>query len=143
MNLLLRPSFRWLRAASLGLGIGLLAGGVEAAQRGLTSALDLTFAEAFLVGLCGCGLGALLAAPLGAVIGGLLQLIGRRWLDSKVFAASMGLTTFFVALVYVLQTVLELLEVGRTPGALAMLGTPIGFAGMVWTNAGYLFRKRS
>ncbi|MBK9647648.1 MAG: sulfatase [Deltaproteobacteria bacterium] len=141
MNLLLRPSFRWLRAASLGLGIGLLAGGVEAAQRGLTSALDLTFAEAFLVGLCGCGFGALLAAPLGAVIGGLLQLIGRRWLDSKVFAASMGLTTFFVALVYVLQTVLELLEVGRTPGALAMLGTPIGFAGMVWTNAGYLFRK--
>ncbi|MCK6521323.1 sulfatase [Myxococcota bacterium] len=141
MNLLLRPSTRWLRVATLAIGIGLLAGGIEAAQRGLTSALDLSFTEALLVGLCGCGLGALLAAPIGAVVGGALQLIGRRWLDSKVLAASMGLTTFFVALVYVLQTVLELLEVGRTPGALAMLGTPVGFAGMVWTNASYLFRK--
>lgn len=141
MNLLLRPSLRWLRVATLAAGLGLLAGGVEAAQRGLTSALDLSFTEALLVGLCGCGLGALLAIPIGAVVGGLLQLIGRRWLDSRVLAASMGLTTFFVALVYVLQTVLELVEVGRTPGALAMLGTPVGFAGMVWTNAGYLFRK--
>lgn len=143
MSFLKKHSTRWLRAGTLGFGLGLLAGACEAVQIAFDIRLDLSYGEALLLAVTAAVMGGLLALGAGLGVGVLLQLVGRRWQSHRVYTAAMAATGFFVSGFYLWNAAGILLEAGRLPAAVAMAACPVGVAGVVWFNAGYWARRES
>ncbi|MCB9759531.1 MAG: sulfatase [Alphaproteobacteria bacterium] len=141
MSFLRRPSLRWLRSVVLGAGLGWIAGAFEAVNIAAKLRLNLDFGQLVAAGAVASACGALVAMGAGLVVGLVVQLSLRRYLDSVAYAACMAGTGFLLASFYLWPVALEIYAQGRLPAALAMAACPIGIAGVIWFNAGYWLRK--
>ncbi len=142
MDWLRKPGLRWLRSVWLGLGLGLLAGCFEAVQIVAMLRLDLSLTEGVLLTLACALAGALVAVPVALLVGLVVQWVGRAWMDAKAYAASMGLSAFFLSGFYLWHATANMVQMERGPAAfIAMALCPVGVCGVVWLNAGYWLRR--
>ncbi len=130
-----------LRGPLLGLGVGLVAGGIEALVIGIRSALALSFLEAMALGLVAVILDGILGALAGAVGGAVAELLPESWLDSRRHAASIGVAAFLVSAWFFAHLALAVVASGRTPAGLALGLMPFGIAGFFYFNAAYWLRR--
>src|SRR5688500_15439680 len=91
-----------LRGPLLGLGLGLLAGGLEAVQIALTVKLALAFGQALALAALCAALGGLLGAAAG-LVGGVFALLltrSRDWLPYRRSALALAFAAVFLGCWY-------------------------------------------
>ncbi len=135
------PSFRWLRLCLLGGGLGLVAGGVEMVAVAMHTRLDFGLGQALVLSLAAMGIGGLLGAVIGLVVGALVQVTLRSTWDVGAVSAGAGVTALVLSAFYALTPALMLLEVGKWLPGLAVAAYPLGIMGVVWLNARHSLRK--
>ncbi len=142
MQALRKPSLRWLRILQLSLGLGFLAGGFEMVQVVSMLKLRLSLTDTLALGLLSIGCGALVALGAGFLPGLVVQLIGRKLMDSRAYAVGLAGTALLLAGFFLWHTALQMHHDGRSVWAvLAMAACPIGVSGVVFFNAGYWARR--
>ena len=129
------------RGPLLGLGVGLVAGGIEALVLGARSALGLSFGEALALGLVAVILDGILGLIAGVVGGAVAELVPDSWLDSRRHAVSIGVAAFLVSAVFFAHMAMAVVASGRTPAGLALGLMPFGLAGFFYFNAAYWLRR--
>jgi len=131
------------RGPVLGLGLGLVAGGVEAIGIALLTAPGVSVGEGLQLGLLSVGCGALLGVSAGA-LGGLLSDFVIRWPKLAARnAMSMAIAGFLLAGWWLWPAATFKLSQGLPIPAAALGLTPIGFGGVVYFNAHYWLRREA
>ena len=129
------------RGPLLGLGVGLVAGGIEALVLGARSALGLSFAEVLALGLVAVILDGIMGLIAGVIGGAVAELVPDSWLDSRRHAVSIGVAAFLVSAVFFAHMAMAVVASGRTPAGLALGLMPFGLAGFFYFNAAYWLRR--
>jgi arylsulfatase A-like enzyme len=133
-----RPLFR---GPLLGLGVGFVAGGIEALVLGARSALALSFGEVLALGLVAVILDGVLGWIAGVVGGAVAELVPDSWLESRRHAMSIGVAAFLVSAWFFAHLAMAVVASGRTPAGLALGLMPFGIAGFFYFNAAYWLRR--
>lgn len=129
------------RSMKLSAGMGAMAGAFEVVQISARLALDLSFAEALVLGLVDVGLGALLGAFFGLLAG---KFADWRWWDRRpsfIYASVLASTAFLLGAFFLTFAAKNLYDQERVVAAVAFLLAPAGLAGVVWYNANYWLRR--
>jgi hypothetical protein len=125
----------------LGLGVGLVAGGIETLVLGARSGLGLSFGEVMALGLVAVILDGVLGLLAGVVGGTVAELLPDSWLYSRRHAASIGVAAFLVSAWFFAHLALAVVASGRTTAGLALGLMPFGLAGFFYFNAAYWLRR--
>lgn len=130
-----------LRAPILGFGLGLVAGGVEVIAHAALVSVHLSLPQGLLLGLTTVGLGGLVGALFAAPVGAVLRFLPSVWAPATRNGAGMAATAGLLAWWYLVPLALEKFDQGLVPAGLAFLATPIGVIGVTWFNSNYWFRR--
>lgn len=131
---------RWLHGALWSVGLGLVAGGLEAIGLAASLELPLGFGGFLLLGLVAVGSLGLLGGLAGLIAGVVHPLLGG-WPSSRAIAAQLGVAAGLLCGWFLWAAAATLVDQGRTGGAAVMALMPLAFVAVVYFNARYWLRR--
>ncbi len=135
------PAQRAAYGAKQAVGLGALAGALEAVALATRLKLGLGLAGQFAVGAAAVGANAAFAALIALIIGLPYHVLRREVSTPNAVAGQLGLTGAGLAAWYLWQGAAVLVADGRVPAAALMASMPFAAAVVVYFNARYWLRR--
>ena len=132
---------RAVDGARYAVGLGFIAGGIEAVVVASRETLLLGWLGFALVGLVAVLVMGAVSGVVGALLALPLHFVLRNTRFSTALAVHTALVGFLLIGFYLWQVAWLVYTDERAPGAIAMAAMPLGFAGVIYYNARFLLRR--